>query len=352
MAYHFKNLVFEGGGVQGIAYCGALEVLEEKGILANITRMGGASAGAIMALLLGLGYTKDEILSILWGLNFRNFMDDSWGIIRDTKRLLTSFGWYKGDYFREWVAKIIGDKTGNPNATFNDIANMKGKGFRAMYFIATNLSTGFSEVFSNEHTPRMCVADAVRMSMAIPLFFAAKRSARGDVYVDGGLLDNYPVRLFDREKYVECHYTIPTYYKNHNAALKKERKTISKYVYNQETLGFRLDSDKEIAVFRDQAEPMVYPIDSFFDYAWRIANTIYHAQQSQHLNSEDWQRTIYIDTMGVDFLDFGLGDDKKKALVQSGSKHAKLYFAWFDDPANAPENRVKPSAEDEVAVTR
>jgi NTE family protein len=29
MAYHFKNLVFEGGGVKGIAYVGALEVLDE-----------------------------------------------------------------------------------------------------------------------------------------------------------------------------------------------------------------------------------------------------------------------------------------------------------------------------------
>ena len=30
MAYHFHNLVFEGGGVKGIAYVGALEVLETK----------------------------------------------------------------------------------------------------------------------------------------------------------------------------------------------------------------------------------------------------------------------------------------------------------------------------------
>lgn len=57
MAYHFRNLVFEGGGVKGIAYVGAMEVLEEKGILKNITRVGGTSAGAINALLAGLNYT-------------------------------------------------------------------------------------------------------------------------------------------------------------------------------------------------------------------------------------------------------------------------------------------------------
>lgn len=39
MGYHFKNLVFEGGGVKGIAYVGALEVLNEKGILNDIHRV-------------------------------------------------------------------------------------------------------------------------------------------------------------------------------------------------------------------------------------------------------------------------------------------------------------------------
>jgi NTE family protein len=33
MAYNFHNVVFEGGGVKGIAYIGALEVLAEKDII-------------------------------------------------------------------------------------------------------------------------------------------------------------------------------------------------------------------------------------------------------------------------------------------------------------------------------
>lgn len=60
MTYPFKNSVFEGGGVKGIAYVGAMEVLEEKGVLENIQRVGGTSAGAINALLLGLNYSLDE----------------------------------------------------------------------------------------------------------------------------------------------------------------------------------------------------------------------------------------------------------------------------------------------------
>ena len=44
MEYQFRNLVFAGGGVNGIACAGAMEVLEEKGILPEITRAGDTSA--------------------------------------------------------------------------------------------------------------------------------------------------------------------------------------------------------------------------------------------------------------------------------------------------------------------
>jgi NTE family protein len=51
----FRNLVFEGGGVKGIAYAGAIEVLEKESILSDIKRVAGTSAGAITAALLASG---------------------------------------------------------------------------------------------------------------------------------------------------------------------------------------------------------------------------------------------------------------------------------------------------------
>ena len=89
----FKNLIFEGGGVKGIAYAGALMALEELGILANIRRVGGTSAGAITATLLAAGGDGKYVEQAVGGTKFRKFMDDSFGIVRDTKRLLSAFGW-------------------------------------------------------------------------------------------------------------------------------------------------------------------------------------------------------------------------------------------------------------------
>lgn len=266
--YHFRNLVFEGGGVLGLAYIGALEILEEKDILKDIKRIGGASAGAINALLLSLGYTNSELKDILIKLDFNNFLDDSWGIVRDSKRLVEKFGWYKGNYFRNWVRDLIEAKTGNKHSTFKDL---KDQGYKELFLMGSNLSTGYSEIFSHEHTPTTRVADAVRISMSIPLFFQAMRDFRQDVFVDGGLLDNYPVKLFDRRKYVDgskkknCRET--GYYDETNEQL-DIRRVAEKCVYNKETLGFRLDKEEEILMFRDGAEPQSAEIDDFLITLW------------------------------------------------------------------------------------
>jgi NTE family protein len=332
MQYSFRNLVFEGGGVKGIAYVGALEEITSRGIMQQTERVGGTSAGAINAALISLGYSLDETKDILWGLDFNNFMDGSWGIVRDSVRLIEQFGWYKGDFFRDWIGRLIKEKTGNTEATFADIEALKEKrGFKSLYVIGTNLSTRYSEVFSAEHTPRMCIADAVRISMSIPLFFAAKRSYRGDAYVDGGVLDNYPIKLFDRLKYLDTkNFKRTDYYEKINEDLKNNERAVSEYVYNKETLGFRLDTREQISVFRDHAEPPQSRIDNFFDYSWALIDTFLEAQQSAHLHSDDWARTIYIDTLGVKTTDFDLTDEKKKELVLSGKKGVVNYFEWFD----------------------
>lgn len=341
MPYHFKNLVFEGGGVKGIAYVGAMRVLEEKGIVEQIERVGGTSAGAINALLFALGYSNDEQLEIMSGTDFKDFMDDSWGIGRDTKRLIEKFGWNKGNFFHKWIGKLIKEKLGSQHATFRDL---DAAGKPGLYVYGTNLSTTFGEVFSVEHTPNERIADALRISMSIPLFFAAVRNARNDVYVDGGVLNNFPVKLFDREKYIaEANRPkmarATEYYDEQNADFLAERPNSSPYVYNRETLGMRLDSKQEIAVFRYGAEPVHSEIDDFFDYAAALVKTIMGFQGNVHLHGDDWQRTIYVDTLGVKTTDFDLDENTKTALIESGKHGVVDYFEWYDDRTKEQVNR-------------
>jgi len=74
MASQFRNLVFEGGGVKGIAYIGAMQVMNQRGYLGDhIKRVGGTSAGAINALIYSLGYDIHEQQEILNSTDFKKF---------------------------------------------------------------------------------------------------------------------------------------------------------------------------------------------------------------------------------------------------------------------------------------
>ena len=335
MAYHFKNLVFEGGGVKGIAYVGALEVLDNEGILNNIERVAGTSAGAMVAVMVALRYSAEEVRQVLWNLDFKEFKDSSRGVLRDTIRLFKEYGWYKGDFFRDQIAKLIEKKTGIGEMTFEQLEET-GQ-YRDLYLVGADLTTGLSKVFSahNQETKTMKIADAARISMSIPLFFAAVRGGKDNkhLFVDGGLLDNYTVKTFDRQTYLaDINNARRTeYYEKINEMLRMQRATTrNEYVYNKETLGFRLDAKEDIAMYLTHEENFK-EIKGFFDYTKALVNTLIDFQTNDHLHSDDWQRTVYIDTLGVRAIDFDIEDDKKDDLVASGKLYTKAYLEWYNN---------------------
>ncbi len=209
MTTQFRNLIFEGGGMKGLAYIGAVQVLEEKRYLSDIKRVGGTSAGAINALIFALGYSVKEQREIIESKDFKEFMDDSPLASTNIYRLVTDFGWNKGDEFLVWIDEKIEKKLGKKKATFQDLIDAN---IPALYITGTNLSTGYVEFFSAESHSNIPIADALRITMAIPIYFSAVRFFKGKsctvnssknkgchVYVDGGVIMNYPVKIFDRE---------------------------------------------------------------------------------------------------------------------------------------------------------
>src|SRR5207247_7128645 len=106
------DLVFQGGGVKGIALVGAYEVLETRGF--KVQNLAGASAGAIVASLIAVGYTAAELRKVLSETPFSDFMDPNW----ETKLkpggallgILKEWGMYKGAFAREWLEKRLAEK--------------------------------------------------------------------------------------------------------------------------------------------------------------------------------------------------------------------------------------------------
>ena len=345
MTPQFRNLVFEGGGIKGIAYIGAMEILQQRSHLDHVTRVAGTSAGAINALIYALGYTIREQREILESTDFRDFMDSSFGIIRDIRRLAKHFGWHQGEFFRGWLGGLIKRKLDKREATFADLKAQPGA--PDLYVVGTNLSTGFAEVFSHERHADMSLLDTVRISMSIPLFFQAVRHGeREEVYVDGGVQLNYPVKVFDRMKYIaegeECACRHTDYYNRENARFLLERPGRSPYIYNCQTLGLRLDTTQEIALFRHGEPIKGKPIRRFTEYARALMTAIMNQQEKQHLKSDDWQRTVYINTLDVGTTDFDISDEKKAALIEQGIQGAETYFQWFETERENPVNKLSP----------
>ncbi|HXG91455.1 MAG TPA: patatin-like phospholipase family protein [Blastocatellia bacterium] len=298
MAYPFTNLVFEGGGVKGVAYVGSLAVLEKRGILEQTARIGGTSAGAITAALVALNYSADETRELMLNLDFKQFKDGSF--FGDIERFFKKYGWYKGDAFLKWIEQRVKEKTGSPDTTFNELMQMKG--FKQLYVVGTNLSTRDYQVFSHESTGDVRIADAVRISMSIPLFFAS-RQFRGDVFVDGGVLNNYPITLFDNEKYVS------------------DAANIIDGCVNLETLGFHLG--KHITERHE--------INDLDDYAGNLFETILDVQDNALWNSpNDLRRTVCIDNLGIQTTDFNITTEQKLALIKQGHEATANYLRAFE----------------------
>ena len=62
------DAVFEGGGVRGIAFIGAIQVMEASGY--EWESLAGTSAGAVVAALLACGYSGEELMGIMSTLDY------------------------------------------------------------------------------------------------------------------------------------------------------------------------------------------------------------------------------------------------------------------------------------------
>ena len=208
----YTNLALEGGGVHGIAYAGAFKALEERGILKNIQKIAGTSAGAIAGLAACLNYTSAQMDSILMTLKFEKLNDGKGGLFGKYKRVKNKFGIYKGDKFEKWLKTLIEEKTGKSDLTFKQLheLHITNPAYKDLYCTGTNVSRQRLEIFSYETTPNFSIATAVRISGGIPLFFEPialddnlQPIKKGDTasfinyYVDGGALCNFPISMFD-----------------------------------------------------------------------------------------------------------------------------------------------------------
>ncbi len=323
-AYQYKNLALEGGGVRGLAYAGALEVLEQKNILQHIEKVAGSSAGAIAGLMISLGYNSVEIDSILQNLKIQQFNDGK-DIVGKIIRIKKEYGLFKGKKFEKWIGKLIEYKTGDSNTTFYDLhqKHLLDNTFKDFYCTGTNISRQQLEIFSWETWPQMQIKTAVHISSCIPFYFkpvaidsignevyAKKPLPKYDLYVDGGMLCNFPINMFD--KCPEGHSPL----------------TSKNVEYNYETLGLKLEREKQVQEFEEnKTEIAPYQIKNMKEYTSAVMNLMMEklSRNSADLSNEKG-RTIYISYGEISGRPRKISLEEKKILHDNGFAAATQFF--------------------------
>ncbi|AWX55765.1 phospholipase [Brevibacillus brevis] len=289
------DAVFEGGGVKGIAFIGALRVMEENGY--TWERLAGTSAGSIVAALLGAGYSSHELKPIFEELDYLHFLKRSGlgrlPLIGPIYELVVREGIYRADRIELFIEELLLRKGVR---TFGDLPPGKLK------VVASDVTDGKMLILPDDLTrygvepDHFPVARAVRMSSSIPFFFQpAKLTSAGHVHyiVDGALLSNYPVWLFD----------VPG-------------------TPRWPTIGFRLSDDQ------DKREAT--SIKGLFSFSRGLLATMLDAHDRLFVEKAKAVRTIFIHTLGVRTTQFQLSKEMRQQLFESGEAAAHKFLAQWD----------------------
>ncbi len=311
------NLVFEGGGIRGLAFGGVMKLMEEHNLLQFITKLAGSSAGAIFATGIAVGYKAQEMIDIMTQKDFNEFKDSSPIVVLDLLRLLTQFGIYKGDAFFAWISDIIAKKTGDPKTTFKQIYERFGK---TLVITGTCLNRATTFFFSHEDPQYadMPVALAVRISMSIPCYWKAVKLGK-DTMVDGGVLNNYPLYVFDGKFIGDTDISDAT-------------------IASSKTIGFKLmmsDERNDDTLYHINDE-----IDGPIEFTKAFINAMLIQIERGHIRSGYWDRTVCINTHNISSLDFNITSDQKVSLVREGYLATKNFWHCKLEGKENAMNRV------------
>lgn len=305
-----SDLVCEGGGIKGIGLIGAISFLQEIGY--DFQRIAGTSAGAIIASLIAVGYTANELKELVFNINFEEFKDKTnlskIPLSGPFISMLKDKGIYKGDILESFLEEKFKAKG---KTKFKDIAiynEIKNKYESPLKIIVSDLTKKEIVVLPDDLLKYnidfldFSISKAVRISLSFPFAFTPVIMEYADKYnnhhssflVDGGITSNFPVWLFDVEG-------IPRW----------------------PTFGLKLKSDSENNIIEAKDT-------NFLNFLFNLIDTVLSCNDEAYLNNKDSVRTINIPTGNIGTLDFSISQKEKEFLFNSGYNAAKKFIETWN----------------------
>lgn len=182
-----NTIVLSGGGIKGLFYIGVLKRLEELNIIDNIKTFAGSSIGSIFALLFSISYKSFELEELFCLLNLSKLKN------LNTSVFFSYFGLDDGRKIYWLLEKLLYGKNLNKNITFKELFDITKK---ELIITGVCLNDKSCHYFSHMTHPEMSVILAVRISISMPFYFVPILY-NDKLWVDGGIMDNYPIHLFN-----------------------------------------------------------------------------------------------------------------------------------------------------------
>ena len=319
------DLVLEGGGVKGIGLAGAVIALADAGY--SFPRVAGSSAGAVVACLVAAlqqaGEPLDRLGEIVRTVDYRRFRDPGGlgrlPLVGRALSLLAYDGLYEGRYLEDFLTGALGELG---VTTFADLRLPDGDpaadGLPPEH--RSRLVVTVSDL-SRQRLARLPwdldeygvadlpVARAVRASAAIPFFFRPVRQASPGgraTWVDGGLLSNFPVELFDRGADLDPRWP---------------------------TFGVRLTT-------RPPTPPVTRELRGPVAVGLAALDTLLTDQGTAYLEDRcTVERTVFVPTAGVSIVDFDLDAATTERLYGAGVTAAAAFLRTWDFPGHVSRCR-------------
>lgn len=298
------DLVLEGGGVKGIGLAGAFTVLEQRGY--QFQRIAGTSAGAIVGSLIAAGCGSEQILKIMSDLDYRNFRDPTLltrlGPPGKFVSLLVENGLYKGDFLQSWINEHL-EKCNI--RTFADL-KLTGPEYEhlpenqryKLVVVTADLSKGQMVYLPWDYAKyglnpdEQPVSNAIRASMSIPFFYKPANIGKNTL-VDGGVLSNFPITIFDSTA-------------------------------EWPTIGIKLSS-------KESAMQVPRTVKGPLSLATALFATTTSGHDQRHLDNPATQaRTIFVDTAKIQSTNFDITKTEQDLLFANGQKAANRFLESWD----------------------
>lgn len=297
------DLVCEGGGVRGVGLVGAVDALAAAGY--EFPRAAGSSAGAIVASLVAALQTAGEpltrLVEVMRSIDYRKFLDRNLighvPLIGGGLSLLVSDGVYRGAYLQDLLTGLLADlgvhtfgdlRTGEEPEQFAWSLVVTASDLSRRRLVRIPWDLGSYGIDPDDFS----VARAVHASSAIPFVFEPVRVGSA-TWVDGGLLSNFPVQLFDRAE--------PRW----------------------PTFGIRLSARPGI--------PPTHPVHGPVSLGIAAIETLVSNQDNSYIDDPcTVRRTIFVPAEDVSPIDFDIAAEERDALYQGGLQAGQEFLRTWN----------------------